>query len=45
MSKMKRPHRVPINRQTLTLFVRMVRDMFASDVGTADSYWRSTGSM
>ena len=30
----KRTHRVPINRQTLVLFVRMVRDLFTSDVGT-----------
>jgi putative ATP-binding cassette transporter len=30
----KRMHRVPINRQTFTLFVRMVKDLFASEVGT-----------
>src|SRR5271169_2124889 len=30
----KRTHRVPINRQTLTLFIRMVRNLFASEVGT-----------
>ena len=30
----KRTHRVPISRQTLILFIRMVRNLFSSDVGT-----------
>lgn len=33
-NKLKRTHRVPINRQTLTLFIRMVRNLFSSEVGT-----------
>lgn len=32
--KTKRTHRVPINRQTLTLFIRMVKDLFSYEVGT-----------
>jgi vitamin B12/bleomycin/antimicrobial peptide transport system ATP-binding/permease protein len=34
MSEGRRTHRVPINRQTLTLFIRMVRNLYASEVGT-----------
>lgn len=30
----KRTHRVPLNRQTLTLFIRMIRNLFSSEVGT-----------
>jgi vitamin B12/bleomycin/antimicrobial peptide transport system ATP-binding/permease protein len=30
----KRTHRVPINRQTLTLFIRMIRHLLSSEVGT-----------
>src|SRR5262245_41748438 len=30
----KRAHRVPINRQTFTLFIHMVRNLCSSEVGT-----------
>ena len=32
--KVPRTHRVPLNRQTFTLFVRMIRNLFSSEVGT-----------